>query len=355
MLHTKYQVVYPFPTFQPAFQLKKDQVVLLNTSYSLVACAVAVHAAGTAPPGPPLHLTGTPPFAVTSQLLPPPGDSSSCQILYERRSPPAPCRRAGCVPSRPEEPGEREGAGTLAQPLAGRAASGDGQGRAGTGLSPAVAKAKEFVADIFRRAKEATGPALAGSGGEEEEDEEEDGGGGTAATGFECRPPPVPAAASPCSGLAGSGRCRLHPASPRGDGSPPGEPTPTPGPLCAPPAPPPEPGYVNYTKLRYVLEPGEPAVPEEGELPVGRLGVPSGVPPQPWGCPPLTLFAPPPRIRGRQDLTALCCHRSARAQPEAAEGAGDGTGEWGGALGHPHPVQHCRGVTGASPPHRGST
>ncbi|XP_049665590.1 DDB1- and CUL4-associated factor 15 [Accipiter gentilis] len=236
MLHTKYQVVYPFPTFQPAFQLKKDQVVLLNTSYSLVACAVAVHAAG---------------------------DSSSCQILYERRSPPAPCRRAGCVPSRPEEPGEREGAGTLAQPLAGRAASGDGQGRAGTGLSPAVAKAKEFVADIFRRAKEATGPALAGSGGEEEEDEEEDGGGGTAATGFECRPPPVPAAASPCSGLAGSGRCRLHPASPRGDGSPPGEPTPTPGPLCAPPAPPPEPGYVNYTKLRYVLEPGEPAVPEE--------------------------------------------------------------------------------------------
>lgn len=46
MLHTKYQVVYPFPTFQPAFQLKKDQVVLLNTSYSLVACAVSVHAAG---------------------------------------------------------------------------------------------------------------------------------------------------------------------------------------------------------------------------------------------------------------------------------------------------------------------
>lgn len=46
MLHTKYQVVYPFPTFQPAFQLKKDQVVLLNTSYSLVACAVSVHTAG---------------------------------------------------------------------------------------------------------------------------------------------------------------------------------------------------------------------------------------------------------------------------------------------------------------------
>lgn len=62
MLHTKYQVVYPFPTFQPAFQLKKDQVVLLNTSYSLVACAVAVHAAGTAPPGPPAAPHRDPPL-----------------------------------------------------------------------------------------------------------------------------------------------------------------------------------------------------------------------------------------------------------------------------------------------------
>lgn len=46
MLHTKYQVVYPFPTFQPAFQLKKDGVVLLNTSYSLVACAISVNTTG---------------------------------------------------------------------------------------------------------------------------------------------------------------------------------------------------------------------------------------------------------------------------------------------------------------------
>ncbi|XP_052655481.1 LOW QUALITY PROTEIN: DDB1- and CUL4-associated factor 15 [Harpia harpyja] len=209
MLHTKYQVVYPFPTFQPAFQLKKDQVVLLNTSYSLVACAVAVHAAG---------------------------DSSSCQILYERRSPPVPCRRAGCVPPRPEEPGEREGAGAGAAPrrsggIGGRAGPG------GRGLSPAVAKAKEFVADIFRRAKEATGPTPAGGGGEEEEeeDEEEGDGGGTAATRLRV-PPPAPPRASP--------------------------PLP-PAPRAPPPRPPPEPGYVNYTKLRYVLEPGEPAVPEE--------------------------------------------------------------------------------------------
>uniref|UniRef100_A0A8C6LJF0 DDB1 and CUL4 associated factor 15 n=1 Tax=Nothobranchius furzeri TaxID=105023 RepID=A0A8C6LJF0_NOTFU len=42
VLNSRYQVVYPFPTFQPAFQLKKDQVILLNTSYSLVACAISL-------------------------------------------------------------------------------------------------------------------------------------------------------------------------------------------------------------------------------------------------------------------------------------------------------------------------
>ncbi|XP_055773672.1 DDB1- and CUL4-associated factor 15-like isoform X3 [Salvelinus fontinalis] len=42
MLNSRYQVVYPFPTFQPAFQLKKDQVIFLNTSYSLVACSVSL-------------------------------------------------------------------------------------------------------------------------------------------------------------------------------------------------------------------------------------------------------------------------------------------------------------------------
>ena len=42
VLNSRYQVVYPFPTFQPAFQLKKDQVILLNTSYSLVACGISL-------------------------------------------------------------------------------------------------------------------------------------------------------------------------------------------------------------------------------------------------------------------------------------------------------------------------
>ncbi|XP_031666917.1 LOW QUALITY PROTEIN: DDB1- and CUL4-associated factor 15 [Oncorhynchus kisutch] len=47
MLNSRYQVVYPFPTFQPAFQLKKDQVIFLNTSYSLVACSVSLCPAGS--------------------------------------------------------------------------------------------------------------------------------------------------------------------------------------------------------------------------------------------------------------------------------------------------------------------
>uniref|UniRef100_A0A3P8VZW0 DDB1 and CUL4 associated factor 15 n=1 Tax=Cynoglossus semilaevis TaxID=244447 RepID=A0A3P8VZW0_CYNSE len=42
VINSRYQVVYPFPTFQPAFQLKKDQVILLNTSYSLVACGISL-------------------------------------------------------------------------------------------------------------------------------------------------------------------------------------------------------------------------------------------------------------------------------------------------------------------------
>ncbi|KAM8793892.1 DDB1- and CUL4-associated factor 15 [Eudromia elegans] len=194
LLHTKYQVVYPFPTFQPAFQLKKDHVVLLNTSYSLVACAVVVRAAG---------------------------DGGASQILYGHRN--QSWRRAGAgnAPERPPSaPSERDGGARPGAappaPTPGTPAPGDsesGPGRA-TGLSPAVAKAKEFVADIFRRAKEAKGSAL----DEDEDDEEEEEGGGGA-------------------------EAELSPkASPGGA----------------------EPGYVNYTRLRYVLEPGEPGEPADG-------------------------------------------------------------------------------------------
>ncbi|XP_071656722.1 LOW QUALITY PROTEIN: DDB1- and CUL4-associated factor 15 [Patagioenas fasciata] len=206
LLHTKFQVVYPFPTFQPAFQLRKDQVVLLNTSYSLVACAVAVHAAG---------------------------DSSPSQLLYSHRHPPpCPPRR---VPAQAEEPGGGAGGGQREAGGGAPRRGGGSAGGAGPPLSPAVAKAKEFVADIFRRAQGAAGGAPGGGPEEEEEDET----------------PPPPSAATPPAPPR-TPRPRGGAATALWGGSPP------PGPPRAPPAAPPEPGYVNYTKLRFVLEPGEP-------------------------------------------------------------------------------------------------
>ncbi|XP_045846891.1 DDB1- and CUL4-associated factor 15 [Meles meles] len=189
ILHTKYQVVYPFPTFQPAFQLKKDQVVLLNTSYSLVACAVSVHSAG---------------------------ESSFCQILYDHTaSPPAPPSPPG--PQSPEVPPALPSPCPEAAPTRPLGAPEP---------SPAIAKAKEFVADIFRRAREAKGGTLE-----------------------EARPPP-------CPGPSGS-RCRL-PSEPLAPG---GEVVPRDSPPAEAPAP--EPGYVNYTKLYYVLGSSEGTEPED--------------------------------------------------------------------------------------------
>ncbi|XP_034378977.1 DDB1- and CUL4-associated factor 15 isoform X3 [Arvicanthis niloticus] len=191
MLHTKYQVVYPFPTFQPAFQLKKDQVVLLNTSYSLVACAVSVHVAG---------------------------DSSFCQILYDHTAlPPAPPSSPG--PWSPETVPSFSGLGVEVVPALPSGAPEP---------SPAIAKAKEFVADIFRRAKEAKGSSTL-----EEARLPSDLG----PSNSRCRPP-------------------LEPQVPSRD-TVPGE---------SPPAAEttvPEPGYVNYTKLHYVLQSGEGTEPED--------------------------------------------------------------------------------------------
>ncbi|KAM6219832.1 DDB1- and CUL4-associated factor 15 isoform 2-T2 [Rhynchocyon petersi] len=191
MLHTKYQVVYPFPTFQPAFQLKKDQVVLLNTSYSLVACAVSVHSAGD--------------------------DSSFCQILYDHTASPL----APPISPAPHSPEMSPALPSLSPETAPARSSG------ATEPSPAIAKAKEFVADIFRRAKEAKG-----------------------GTSEEARP-------SPCPGPSGSHCC--PPAEPPAPGA---EAVPRDSPSAAE-APAPEPGYVNYTKLHYVLESGEGTEPED--------------------------------------------------------------------------------------------
>ncbi|XP_038628735.1 DDB1- and CUL4-associated factor 15 isoform X2 [Tachyglossus aculeatus] len=207
MLHTKYQVVYPFPTFQPAFQLKKDQVVLLNTSFSLVACAISVHSAG---------------------------DSNFCQILYDRTTnSPTPSCGSCFSPLKflsQESPPARGGSPSCSPADSAAIPQDAGSPARAPDLSPAVAKAKEFVADIFRRAKEAKSGASPGE---------------------ELRPSPDPTPSpSICSSPSGS-CCRLFCES-QDSGS-------------SPDVGPPQStlDYVNYTKLHYVLDPGGQAVPED--------------------------------------------------------------------------------------------
>lgn len=98
-----------------------------------------------------------------------------------------------------------------------------------------MAMAKEFVADIFRRAREAKG-----------------------APPEEARPPACPEPSS------SQGRTPSEPLTPCGGG----EVAPQDSPVAATTAAPteaPEPGYVNYTKLYYVLGSSEGSEPEDGE------------------------------------------------------------------------------------------
>ncbi|XP_077833859.1 DDB1- and CUL4-associated factor 15 isoform X9 [Macaca mulatta] len=168
----------------------KDQVVLLNTSYSLVACAVSVHSAG---------------------------DRSFCQILYDHST----CPPAPASPPEPQSPELPPALPSFCPEAAPARSSGSPE------PSPAIAKAKEFVADIFRRAKEAKGGA------------------------------PEEARPALCPGPSGS-RCRAHsePLALCGEAAPRDSPP-------ASEAPAPEPGYINYTKLYYVLESGEGTEPED--------------------------------------------------------------------------------------------
>ncbi|CAB1344324.1 unnamed protein product, partial [Coregonus sp. 'balchen'] len=122
MLNSRYQVVYPFPTFQPAFQLKKDQVILLNTSYSLVACSVS---------------------------LCPVSSCSFCQQGTGRLSDPS---EKASAPTSEHHPG----AIAPLQPVAPHGATGERKSSPAP-LSPsqsqAAARAREFAADLFRRAQ----------------------------------------------------------------------------------------------------------------------------------------------------------------------------------------------------------
>ncbi|XP_069460480.1 DDB1- and CUL4-associated factor 15 [Ambystoma mexicanum] len=239
MLHTKYQVVYPFPTFQPAFQLKKDQVVLLNTSYSLVACAVSVQTADI---------------------------GESCQVLYERKTHKHPTVAEECAEDVSQSSSRDIGGGLegsccqcLDPQLCTRLPHDVQTCSKPAEPSLAIAKAKEFVADIFRRAKEAAAgvpDSKDGVGCPESFYDVQD--------TDSSRGPSSPAlenslglhSCNLCHGAvpAGGSSQRAHEGERFGqDSSPSSQPESSP---CGD-SEQVEPGYVNYTRLRYVLEPVE--------------------------------------------------------------------------------------------------
>ncbi|XP_051753311.1 DDB1- and CUL4-associated factor 15 [Ctenopharyngodon idella] len=127
VLNARYQVVYPFPTFQPALQLKKDQVILLNTSYSLVACAIS--------------------------LCPGDGqqDCQNNQILYRKRE-----ASSSSPPAGPISPSSSSSSSTSSEESSNIRQSKPHFTPLSPGQSQAAVRAREFAADIFRRAQAGT-------------------------------------------------------------------------------------------------------------------------------------------------------------------------------------------------------
>ncbi|XP_074521599.1 DDB1- and CUL4-associated factor 15 [Halichoeres trimaculatus] len=122
VLNSRYQVVYPFPTFQPAFQLKKDQVILLNTSYSLVACGISLCPGKQGQSSQILYSKKTTLSNQASTSSPSTSSVSSSSLPQgSPESRPSPSRPAP-VPSSPSQ-------------------------------SQAAVRAREFAADLFRRAQ----------------------------------------------------------------------------------------------------------------------------------------------------------------------------------------------------------
>ncbi|XP_030588101.1 DDB1- and CUL4-associated factor 15 [Archocentrus centrarchus] len=143
VLNSRYQVVYPFPTFQPAFQLKKDQVILLNTSYSLVACGISFC---PGKPGQSSQILYTKREALSSQA----SASLSSSSLVSSSSLPQESPENRLPPIRPAP-----------VPLS-------------PSHSQAAMRAREFAADLFRRAQgggkngEGQGERRASDGSEKE-------------------------------------------------------------------------------------------------------------------------------------------------------------------------------------------
>ncbi|XP_061625563.1 DDB1- and CUL4-associated factor 15 [Phyllopteryx taeniolatus] len=220
VLNSRYQVVYPFPTFQPAFQLKKDQVILLNTSYSLVACGISL-------------------------CQDKPGPSS--QILYTKRA--ALSRHASTssspttsASSLPQGSPDRQSTQSRLTPVP-----------PSPSQSQAAMRAREFAADLFRRAQGGAG------GGEKEgaqkpseplvvnaQQEEQD----CLKTMQKETQTCLPQMLTSGHNLTQSSKQIMSPAS--SSSSPSSPPTPS----ASHELEPSEPGYVNYSCLHYCLQPG---------------------------------------------------------------------------------------------------
>ncbi|XP_069051729.1 DDB1- and CUL4-associated factor 15 isoform X1 [Lepisosteus oculatus] len=229
VLNSRYQVVYPFPTFQPAFQLKQDQVVLLNTSYSLVACAVSVCPAGDQ------------------------GESS--QILYRRRGLGSP------LPSRPvvlpsPSPSSRAPGTPCSSPDQTQDPCKPQPPSPSPDQSQAAARAREFAADIFRRARgrNSSGEEAGGKRGDSRDAlaEEETRAG---------RESPVPSSSSGGTRELSGSEEQASPVDrdPEGVGESHGSVSSSSSSTLSSSAT--EPGYVNYTRLQYCLQP--PGAPEQ--------------------------------------------------------------------------------------------
>uniref|UniRef100_A0AAZ3R659 DDB1- and CUL4-associated factor 15 WD40 repeat-containing domain-containing protein n=1 Tax=Oncorhynchus tshawytscha TaxID=74940 RepID=A0AAZ3R659_ONCTS len=189
MLNSRYQVVYPFPTFQPAFQLKKDQVIFLNTSYSLVACSVS--------------LSGE--------------QGHSSQILFRKRAT-APTLEHQTPPS-PSSSSSSHGS-----PDSRLLTAKPSPAPLSPSQSQAAARAREFAADLFRRAQ---------GGGRENEGGERRGKPEGSEDSIQCSAVTSPASSS-------SSTPTPHSSQEAG---------------CS------EPGYVNYTRLQYRMP--QPGAPEQ--------------------------------------------------------------------------------------------
>ncbi|XP_077379934.1 DDB1- and CUL4-associated factor 15 isoform X2 [Festucalex cinctus] len=217
VLNSRYQVVYPFPTFQPAFQLKKDQVILLNTSYSLVACGISL-CQGKA--------------------------GSSSQILYTKRA--ALSRQASTLSSPTASTSSLPQGFPDRQPTQSRS----NPTQPSSSQSQAAMRAREFAADLFRRAQgggdkegeeKASVPLVVTTQQEEQECPKT-----TAKETRACLPHVLTTGHS----LMQSAEQIISPVS--SSSSPSSPPTQS----ASQEVDPSEPGYVNYSCLHYCLQPG---------------------------------------------------------------------------------------------------